>query len=82
MHQGRSGSDVCEHSFSKMRYVNSNPNIQQAKECASKVSSAVGMGSRVFRGGGRGNAATAGLDEKPEDLMSNIERTDTYKPSM
>ena len=37
MHQGRSGTDVCEHFFSMIRYINSNPTMQQAREGASKV---------------------------------------------
>ena len=37
MHQGRSGSDVCEHFFAKIRQVNTNPNPQQCREITSKI---------------------------------------------
>ena len=43
MHQGRGGSDVCEHLFSQIRYINSNPNMQQGREGISKASSQLGM---------------------------------------
>jgi hypothetical protein len=59
MHQGRSGSDVCEHFFSMIRYINSNPTMQQAREGASKVSSGIGMESKAFQQNSKANSGTA-----------------------
>ena len=38
IHQGRSGSDVCEHFLAKIRQVNTNPNMQQCREISTKIS--------------------------------------------
>ena len=38
MHQGRSGSDVCEHFFAKVRQNNSNPTLAQCQAITSKIS--------------------------------------------
>ena len=38
IHQGRSGSDICEHFSAKIRQVSTNPNMQQCRETPSKIS--------------------------------------------
>lgn len=73
MHQGRGGSDVCEHLFSLIRYINSNPNMQQAREGASKVSGQLGMEARAFTGNNKGNSGTADMDIDVSDLFAPIE---------
>ena len=49
MHQGCSGSDVCEHFLSQIRYINSNPTMQQACEGASSLSGGLGMDGKTFQ---------------------------------
>ena len=74
MHQGRSGSDVCEHFFSQIRYICSNPIMQQAREGASALSGAIGMDGASFQFSSKsnsGNAAKATADE----LMAPISIT-------
>jgi len=73
MHQGRGGSDVCEHLFSLIRYINSNPNMQQAREGASKVSGQLGMVAKAFTGSNKGNSGTADMDVHASDLLAPIE---------
>lgn len=57
MHQGRSGSDVCEHFFAMIRYINSNPTMQQCREGASRAASNVS--SSMFSKKAGSNAAGA-----------------------
>ena len=73
MHQGRSGTDFLEHFFAKLRYINSNPTMQQSREAASKVSSDVGMESRAFERS-RGNSGTAPSQTTAGDLLAPIEK--------
>ena len=78
MHQGRSGTDVCEHFFSMIRYINSNPTMQQAREGASSLSGGLGMLGHAFQHEGKGNSAKA-EGVTAEDLMAPIE-SDFDKP--
>ena len=71
MHQGRSGSDVCEHFFSQVRYINSNPNAQQAREGASALSGDLGMHGHSFQSESRGNAGKR-AGTTAEDLFAPI----------
>ena len=48
MHQGRSGSDVCEHFFSMIRYINSNPTMKQCIDGCSRVASRNSFGGNMF----------------------------------
>lgn len=59
-HQGRSGTDICEHLFAMMRNINPNPTLQQARQCASKCSQFVK--SNLFSFKGKNNAAGAPKD--------------------
>ena len=79
MNQGRGGSDCCEHLFGKCRYINSNPTMQQARECASKVSGALGMHSRAFMVDSKGNSGTASTETTAEDLLQPLETTKKRK---
>ena len=56
-----------------IRYVNSNPTMQQAREGGSKVSSGTGMLAHVFEDD---SGANSGKAEKAtaEELMAPIER--------
>ena len=56
-HQGRGGSDVCEHFFANMRNVNPNPNLQQCRQLASKNAHFIKSTLSSFKG--RQNAAHA-----------------------
>ena len=58
--------------FGKCCYINSNPNMQQARECASKVSSDIGMNSDVFRPSNEGNSGTAISETTLSDLMAPL----------
>lgn len=74
MHQGRSGSDCCEHFFSRMRSRNSNPNAQQAREMASNVSSNLGMLGDIVREVG-GNSSSAPTEAVlGQELMMPLEQ--------
>ncbi|EJK64027.1 hypothetical protein THAOC_15281 [Thalassiosira oceanica] len=59
MHQGRGGSDVCEHFFAKLRYINPNPTMDQAREGASRITSTAGAYQHVFVQVKKGNSGTA-----------------------
>ena len=72
MHQGRSGSDVCEHFFSQVRYINSNPNAQQTNEGASALSGDIGMEGPAFQDDSRANCRS---NVQVEDLMRPIKRS-------
>ena len=72
MHQGRGGTDVNENFFSRMRYINSNPTMQQAREAASQVTSGSGMHIRAFQSNNRGNSGTAEGGETAEDLLAPL----------
>ena len=73
MHQGRSGSDVCEHFFSQIRYINSNPNAQQANEGASAMSGDIGMDIVSFSTESKGNSGKR-KGTTAEDLFREIKR--------
>ena len=79
MRQGRSGTDYCEHFFAKVRYINSYPNMQQARECASKVSSDTGMYSDVFRPNNKGNSGTAISETTVKDLLAPLKQVSNKK---
>ncbi|KAL7455841.1 hypothetical protein ACHAWC_008195 [Mediolabrus comicus] len=66
MHQGRSGSDVCEHFFAMIRYINQNPTMQQCREGASSISSD-NIKSNLFTFKGGQNAA--GAEREAADYM-------------
>mmetsp|Transcript_27598 Transcript_27598/g.58969 ORF Transcript_27598/g.58969 Transcript_27598/m.58969 type:complete len:109 (+) Transcript_27598:541-867(+) len=69
MHQGRGGSDVCEHLFSQIRYINSNPNMQQGREGISKASSQLGMHNQSIQDDDKGNSGTAQSETTAKDLL-------------
>jgi hypothetical protein len=73
MHQGRSGTDVCEHFFAHIRQGNPNPTAAQARDGASLVSGRIGMSGNAFRPQGRNNAAEA-PDLTVSELMEPIPR--------
>ncbi|KAL7538982.1 hypothetical protein ACHAXR_008930 [Thalassiosira sp. AJA248-18] len=70
IHQGRSGSDVCEHFFAKIRQVNSNPTRQQAREITSKISGQGNIDVGVFMGKAGHN--TAGVKREAEDFFAPL----------
>ena len=78
MHQGRSGTDVCEHFFAMIRYINSNPTMQQAREGASKVSSGIGMESHKFSTESKTNSGTAD-DVTPADMLAPINKKQKFE---
>ena len=59
-HQGREGSDVCEHFFCSIRNINPNPTLQQIRQAASKCANFVK--SNIFSWKGKQNAAGANRD--------------------
>ena len=71
MHQGRSGTDVCEHFFAMIRSINSNPNLQQCREGASKVSSSIK--SNLFTGT-KGGQNTAGTKREHDDFFNPLHK--------
>ena len=79
MHQGRSGSDVCEHFFSMIRYINSNPTMQQAREGCSTVSSGGGMYGTSFMPENKANAGGAPAAATAAELMAPIEKVEPEK---
>ena len=79
MHQGRSGTDVCEHFFSMIRYINSNPTMQQAREGASNVASSQGMQSKAFQMDSKANSGQAPIE--PEELLAPIKHVDFDRPA-
>ena len=60
LHQGRIGTDVCEHFFAMIRNINPNPTLQQCRQCASKCANFVK--SNIFSFKGKQNAAGAPKD--------------------
>ena len=70
MHQGRSGSDVCEHFFAKIRQVNTNPTIQQCREITSKISGQRITSNHLFNFSSKAN--TAGLKRQHEDYLEPV----------
>ena len=56
MHQGRSGSDVCEHFFSMICYINSNPTMKQCIDGCSRVASRNSFGGNMFSFDNRANS--------------------------
>ena len=72
MHQGRGGSDVCEHLFSQIRYINCNPTMQQAREGVSKASSQLGMYNQAFQNDNKGNSGTAESETTAKDLLAPV----------
>ena len=79
MHQGRGGSDVCEHFFSKIRYINSNPTMQQAREAASRVDGGLGMHLHAFQFDSKSNSGTAPSEVSPKDLLAPIKQKQHIK---
>ena len=72
MHQGRSGTDDCEHFFNMICYINSNPTMHQAREGASKVSSQVGMYLQAFQSDNKGNSGTARSETTAAGLLKPV----------
>ena len=70
MHQGRSGSDVCEHFFAKIRQVNTNPTLQQTREISSKISGEGNIDAGAFMSKGGHN--TAGVKQDAADLVAPL----------
>ena len=70
MHQGRSGSDVCEHFFAKIRQVNTNPTMQQCREITSKISGQRITSNHLFNFSSKAN--TAGLKRQHEDYLEPV----------
>ena len=77
LHQGRSGSDVCEHIFAKIRQVNTNPNPQQCREITSKISGQGVTSSNLFCLKGKSN--TAGTRPNHDDYFSEVHKRDDKK---
>ena len=75
MHQGRSGSDVCEHFFSLIRYINCNPTMQQAYEGASQLSGDIGMDGKSFQQNDRRSNSGGAEKATAVELMSSIQRS-------
>ena len=63
----------------KCCYINSNPNMQQARECASKVSLDTGMNSEVFRPNNKGNSGTTISETNLSDLMVPLNQVTNKK---
>lgn len=59
-HQGRSGSDPCEHFFAMIKNINPNPTLQQLRQCSSKCANFIK--SNLFSFKGKNNAAGAPKD--------------------
>ena len=57
LHQGRSGSDVCEHFFAKLRQGSPNVTLAQANQKLSKISAQGASDSHLFMFKGKQNAA-------------------------
>ena len=74
MHQGRSGSDVREHFFSQVRYINSNPTMQQACEGASRLSGSVGMDGKTFTFNDRKSNSGAASKATAAELLQEIKK--------
>ena len=72
MYQGRHGTDYCEHCFAKLHYINSKPNIQQARECSSKVLPDLGINSEAFRLNDEGYSGTAVSEATIGDLLEPL----------
>lgn len=63
MNQGSLGSDVCEHLFSLIKDRNSNPDPMQAREGASRVTSANAvLDTGMFKCKNKTNTCGAGTD--------------------
>ena len=72
LHQGRSGSDVCEHFFAKIRQVNTNPTMQQCREICSKISGQKLGSSHLFQFGSGAN--TAGTERDHSEYFEDLVR--------
>ena len=72
MHQGRHGSDVLEHLFSQITYINCNPNMAQARECLSNISSTNNLHTSAFPSKNKGNSGTAQMEITAADLMAPL----------
>ena len=62
MHQGRSGSDVCEHFFALIRYINQNPTMKQCIDGGSRVASRNMMQVNMFSFDSKANAGQAPVE--------------------
>ena len=70
INQWRSGSDVCEHTFAKIRQSNTNPNAQQAREILSKVSASGAVSASAFMPKSKTN--TAGAQVEPASYFEEM----------
>lgn len=79
MHQGRSGSDCCEHFFSKLRGIHSNANLQQCREGASKLSGNNIRTSAFLKKGGNNSSGATTTHEELLALMQKVPRNKANK---
>ena len=70
MHQGRSGSDVCEHFFAKVRQNNSNPTLAQCRAITSKISGLSISSNHLFNFRNKSN--TAGIKRNHCDYFEPV----------
>ena len=70
MHQGRSGSDVCEHFFAKVRQTNSNPTLAQCRAITSKISGLSISSNHLFNFKSKSN--TAGIKRNHNDYFEPV----------
>ena len=74
IHQGRGGSDVCEHLFGMMKDGNANMNTQQAREASSKVvSTNTTVNNNMFRRK-HGGANKVGAGVELEDYAASFKK--------
>lgn len=72
LHQGRSGSDVCEHFFAKIRQINTNPTMQQCREITSKISGLKTGSGHLFQFSSGAN--TAGQKRDHHEYFEELQR--------
>ena len=79
MHQGRSGSDVCEHFFAKIRQYNSNPTLGQAYGLTSKICAQGAVSATLFTGGKRGGQNTSGAKREASELFEPLAKRSDFE---
>ena len=70
MHQGRSGSDVCEHFFAKGQQNNSNPTLVQCRAITSKISGLSISSNHLFNFKNKSN--TTGIKQHHSDYVEPV----------
>ena len=78
MHQGRSGSDVCEHFFAKIWQYNSNPNLMQAHELTSKICAQGAVNANLFSTKNRGGQNTSGAKQDASELFEPMAKRSNF----